>query len=265
MPTGDDHSTLHAVLSFYSSIVTVNAEGDSFISEDTLEGLGMVEFLLETLFGSLLRIANSGRREPKFRDSTSAAGTRSFSEVYSSMPETELSSEMDVTVTEPFVTPLHAANTLAMPSTNTLVTTPSIAGAGSPKHQHHDLGSLQNMTPKKSPVTDSLPDAGYFLAGAVAGAASRTGTAPLDRLKTYLLVNTNASTSTAWAALKQGHLFTAVKNATLPVSSAIQDLYKAGGVRTFFAGEFIFAHSSSHMEATLACYKQWLIKSQAMD
>ncbi|EMR69495.1 putative calcium dependent mitochondrial carrier protein [Eutypa lata UCREL1] len=77
---------------------------------------------------------------------------------------------------------------------------------------------------------------GYFIAGAVAGGISRTATAPLDRLKVYLLVNTSASTNVAIEAAKKGQPAAALKNAGRPLVSAIAELYKSGGVRGFFAG-----------------------------
>ncbi|CRK31765.1 hypothetical protein BN1723_018465, partial [Verticillium longisporum] len=64
-----------------------------------------------------------------------------------------------------------------------------------------DQGS--QVRQKKTKLTSYIPDPGYFLAGAVAGGVSRTATAPLDRLKVYLLVNTKSSADTALAALKQ--------------------------------------------------------------
>lgn len=45
-------------MSYYSSTITINAEGDTSISEETLEGLGRTTFL-SALFGSILRIAET--------------------------------------------------------------------------------------------------------------------------------------------------------------------------------------------------------------
>ncbi|KOS19431.1 Calcium-binding mitochondrial carrier SAL1 [Escovopsis weberi] len=76
----------------------------------------------------------------------------------------------------------------------------------------------------------------YFLAGAIAGGVSRTATAPLDRLKVYLLVNTKSAPETALAALQHGRPVGVVRNATRPFGEAIRDLYRSGGFRGFFAG-----------------------------
>lgn len=87
-------------------------------------------------------------------------------------------------------------------------------------------------------LTDFAPHPGYFLAGAIAGGVSRTATAPLDRLKVYLLVNTNNRGETAVAALKKGKPLIALRNAARPFSDAINSVYRSGGLRGFFAGEY---------------------------
>jgi solute carrier family 25 phosphate transporter 23/24/25/41 len=47
---------LKEVLSYYSSTITLNAEGDTSISEETLEGLGRKSFL-SALFGIIMKMA----------------------------------------------------------------------------------------------------------------------------------------------------------------------------------------------------------------
>ncbi|KAK0708954.1 mitochondrial carrier domain-containing protein [Lasiosphaeria miniovina] len=84
---------------------------------------------------------------------------------------------------------------------------------------------------------DTLEGLGYFVAGAVSGGVSRTATAPLDRLKVYLLVNTKASAPVALAAAKHGHPIVAIRDASKPIADAVASLWKAGGLRNFFAGE----------------------------
>lgn len=99
--------------------------------------------------------------------------------------------------------------------------------------------NLDDRTQKKKlyTLTEFIPDPGYFVAGAIAGGVSRTATAPLDRLKVYLLVNTKSETATAVNALKSGKPVNAVKNAARPLGDAVRDLYRAGGLRGFFTGE----------------------------
>ncbi|PHH83954.1 hypothetical protein CDD83_2730 [Cordyceps sp. RAO-2017] len=91
-------------------------------------------------------------------------------------------------------------------------------------------------TRKKLRLTELAPDPGYFLAGAIAGGVSRTATAPLDRLKVFLLVNTRSNSQTASAALRKGHPLVALKNAVRPFGEAVKYLYQSGGIRGFFAG-----------------------------
>ena len=64
---------------------------------------------------------------------------------------------------------------------------------------------------------------------------SRTATAPLDRLKVYLIAQTG-SKRTAVKAAKEGAPVQAVKRIGQPLIDATKELWKAGGIRSLFAG-----------------------------
>lgn len=92
----------------------------------------------------------------------------------------------------------------------------------------------------KFSLTDVLPHTGYFAAGALAGVVSRTFTAPLDRLKVYLIANIESAKSPVDAA-KKGNPIKAVKHLGQPLLNATKELWAAGGMRSLFAGEvYIF-------------------------
>jgi len=90
--------------------------------------------------------------------------------------------------------------------------------------------------PRRHLLTEFLPDPGYFLAGGVAGVVSRTATAPLDRLKVYLIAQTVA-TNEAVQAVKSGAPFQASKLAARPLVDAFKALWGMGGIKSMFAGE----------------------------
>lgn len=91
----------------------------------------------------------------------------------------------------------------------------------------------------KISLTDCLPQPGYFAAGGLAGAVSRTSTAPLDRLKVYLIANTGARVGESLVEAKHGNPTQAVKIAGRPLIDASKELWRAGGIRSLFAGELI--------------------------
>lgn len=105
------------------------------------------------------------------------------------------------------------------------------------EEDHATADGQRSLTQRLYKLTEFVPDPGYFVAGAIAGGVSRTATAPLDRLKVYLLVNTKSGADTAATALKQGQPVHALKKATRPFGDAMRDLYRSGGIRSFFAGK----------------------------
>jgi solute carrier family 25 (mitochondrial phosphate transporter), member 23/24/25/41 len=67
---------------------------------------------------------------------------------------------------------------------------------------------------------------------------SRTVTAPLDRLKVYLIAQTSTATAAeeAATAAKDGAPVQAAKRIGQPIIDATKELWRAGGIRSLFAG-----------------------------
>jgi hypothetical protein len=93
---------------------------------------------------------------------------------------------------------------------------------------------------RKLKLTDLVPDVGYFVAGGVSGITSRTVTAPLDRLKVYLIAQTT-NTNDAVQAAKSGAPVKAGRQGVRTLVNACKDLWAAGGIRSLFAGEFLLS------------------------
>lgn len=90
----------------------------------------------------------------------------------------------------------------------------------------------------KPALYSCLPTPGYFVAGGLAGLVSRTTTAPLDRLKVYLIAHTGSAEQTIQAA-KSGAALQAVKGAWRTSANAMKELWAAGGIRSLWAGNGI--------------------------
>ncbi|KAI2634417.1 mitochondrial carrier [Hypomontagnella submonticulosa] len=236
MPNTDSTTTLRAVFTFYTDILTLNSEGDSVVSEETLQGLGTN--LLYTLLGSILRLGYLSGPPPD---------QESISPSSSSLPHVDEGQGQAATVRH--ISP--TSGELANMSTGTTRSYAQAAGKITATPAHALLETKQAELPapqgieiesglseksKRSMLIKYIPDPGYFIAGAVAGGISRTATAPLDRLKVYLLVNTTSNANVVADAAKQGQPIRALKHAGRPLLTAIADLYRAGGVRGFFAG-----------------------------
>ncbi|EGP84463.1 uncharacterized protein MYCGRDRAFT_101279 [Zymoseptoria tritici IPO323] len=93
----------------------------------------------------------------------------------------------------------------------------------------------QGKAKKEVKLMDFVPHIGYFLAGGLSGITSRTATAPLDRLKVYLIAQTGPADE-AVKAVKHGNATAAAKHGARTLWIACKDLWAAGGMRSLFAG-----------------------------
>lgn len=193
---------LHAVLSYYTTAAKLSVEGDVHISDEALQGLGTtLQFLKTSLFGAITQLVQSPAATPY---------------------ETQSVPELD----------LASARHLKM------------------NHDHPDIAlDDEEMRVREDPhiplkparrkltltLTDLVPDVGYFIAGGVSGITSRTATAPLDRLKVYLIAQTG-NTQAAAQAVKSGAAIEATQHGARTLVNACKELWAAGGIRSLFAG-----------------------------
>jgi solute carrier family 25 (mitochondrial phosphate transporter), member 23/24/25/41 len=276
MPLNESGSPLEAALSYYSSVVVTNAEGDSLVSDDALEGLGTTGSLklLHALFGSIIKLAQPPSLEqtsytPPSDIKLPTLPAPSSLKPLPATPETKtqpndrdkqrsdtqspqgaaLSTELlgDITTSSkatamPAAAAIHGVNGKVATAALASVITHQLGGDSASGPQPAYSSSVKPQGAKqvtKRRLTRYFPEPGYFVAGALAGGISRTATAPLDRLKVYLLVNTKVYVNKSLDAAKHGHPLAAIRNAGKPIGEAIASLYKAGGLRTFFAGKMI--------------------------
>ncbi|KAF2761805.1 calcium dependent mitochondrial carrier protein-like protein [Pseudovirgaria hyperparasitica] len=204
IPSGE--TDLRAVLSYFTSTFRMNPEGDAQISDDIIDGLGIQQQFLNILFGEIVRIAKPPKPRPP-------ASVQNNSSITLTAPHLDMSSE-EATLTLP-------------PKVDTVEFSPDVS------EPETDSAVLQLEQTK--PVLILIPYSGYFVAGGISGIVSRTATAPLDRLKVYLIAQTSV-TSEAVQAAKSGNPFAAIGRAWRPIANAMKDLWQAGGIRSLYAG-----------------------------
>ena len=202
MPTSSPG--IKAVMSYYQGAVKVTAEGDVSVSDETIQGIGTAtSFLKHSLFGAITRIASPP-------PAPSPLPSRQYPDHHDTLPESN--------------SPL-----------------PSLHKEAAVVDDHDDRSYASRALAFMSMLTDFVPDPGYFLAGGISGVASRTTTAPLDRLKVYLIAQTG--TNEAVQAVKSGAPTAAAKSSANTLVKACKELWAAGGIRSLFAGEFMLPSS----------------------
>lgn len=192
---------LHAVFSYFSATMKVNPEGDVIISDDTIQGLGTAQQFLQCFFGSIILVA----RTPPYSSSSN------------------------------YIAPLE----MATHSSSKLAISETLPPRPDEGEIHFPLVEVQTglLESFGTMLIGCVPNPGYFVAGGVAGIVSRTSTAPLDRLKVYLIAQTSVAEE-AVAAAKHGNIFRAALNAWRPLATATKELWEAGGMRSLYAGKY---------------------------
>lgn len=196
---------LRAVLSYYTSTVKMTAEGDVHVSDEAISGLGTtLDFLKTSLFGAITQLVTSPRPHTSTLPHDYMSTTALEPGYNSKLPPFD-EDEVTVEGNDPYIPTKPARR----------------------KEASHK--------PELLTLTDLVPDVGYFIAGAVSGITSRTATAPLDRLKTYLIAQTGNAKEAIQKA-KSGAPVQATKQGASTMWMACKELWAAGGMRSLFAG-----------------------------
>ena len=209
----------------------MNPEGDVHVSDETVQGLGIRRQFLTSLFGTLIvalqpqHHKNLSLRTIDDLSLQPHVGADSSSISRQHQPDHSLPNTFpwDPGDQESIEMQSLKAPVGLLPSSSQLLPKAALS--------EHAIVASRNK-----PLTDLLPPPGYFLAGGIAGVASRTLTAPLDRLKVYLIAQTGAREESVHA-VKQGAPVQAVKAVARPLRDAAVTLWQMGGLRSLFAGQ----------------------------
>ncbi|CAK1357991.1 Calcium-binding mitochondrial carrier SAL1 [Cercospora beticola] len=208
---------LGAVISYYQNTTKLTSEGDVHLSDEALQGLGTtLTFLKRSLFGAILQLVKPAQSHAG-GSNTSPISMWEGSESRPQLQYPSLDDE-DMTDTDPHI-PVKPARRKEM------------------LHQEQQQGDDQvvQRAVRPSKLMDFVPDVGYFLAGGLSGITSRTATAPLDRLKVYLIAQTGNAEDTI-NAVKSAKPLSAAQHGVRTLWNACQHLWAAGGMRSLFAG-----------------------------
>ncbi|KAF2164842.1 hypothetical protein M409DRAFT_24747 [Zasmidium cellare ATCC 36951] len=201
---------LKAVFSYYQNTSKLTAEGDVLISDEALHSAGTIlAFIKSSLFGAVIQLvkpaqshAGGSNTAPISMWEDSEARPQLFGQTFE---------EEETIEDDPYI-PIKPARRKEL-------------------EKLHEEDSQQ----QKLKLMDFVPNVGYFLAGGLSGITSRTATAPLDRLKVYLIAQTDVAEE-AVSAAKSGRAGTALSHGVKTLWNASQELWAAGGMRSLFAG-----------------------------
>lgn len=241
---------LNAVLQYYTSTISINAEGDTQLSDENIAGLGtaptFISSLFDSIFGSVAIIAKPPPKQTR---------DRQFHPYHQNNQQPDQDSNIITIISPEFsskpstvIHPSHESSKhleeydfFQSHDGRLLIAMPCGFRHIEPDFPDNIEITISLSQLEKSRLTGFAPSPGYFLAGGVAGAVSRTATAPLDRAKVYLIANTSPADL---KAVKENP-WQALKTFGRPLKLAFVDLWKAGGVRSLFAGEYSHVNSTT--------------------
>lgn len=202
----------------------LTAEGDVHLSDEALSSLGTTSHFLSTLvFGAITQIYDPHARIQR----------RSHPTHLTRPPEPESTAPEETESTMYALEQSYAARNSDHHPITIKPTRPKIISTIiEPNIQATEALNSSSETW----LTDFMPFLGYFAAGGLSGITSRTVTAPLDRLKVYLIAQTGDA-SEALAAAKRGAPLQATKAGMSSMWNACKAIWADGGIRSVFAGQ----------------------------